>query len=281
MNNGCFPFKIILYVALATFGGSYGWGFIIFLVLRDILTGQSLIQERGNAFSGNGGWRNPAEAWNQHRTSARQEDFLELFVSAVAKMAKADGRITTNEIHVVEQLFRVLQLTPERAIQAKDIFNVAKDSPESFESIIKHFRATFSQLSLRQLLLSALVNVAASDQTISRTEHFLLRQACVLLGLYPGLLDKLIAEFTGGGYREESYQSQSRNRAPLADDYALLGVSLGATKEQLKKAYRKKAMEFHPDRVQAKGLPPEMVKIASDQLARINAAYDAIMKHLG
>ena len=59
--------------------------------------------------------------------------------------------------------------------------------------------------------------------------------------------------------------------------YDNLGVAVDAPVSEIKKAYRQKANEFHPDKIEGKGLPPEFIKFANDRLAEINESYDAIM----
>jgi len=63
----------------------------------------------------------------------------------------------------------------------------------------------------------------------------------------------------------------------LSKHYENLGISSDATTAEIKKAYRQKATEFHPDKIEGKGLPPEFIKFANDRLAEINESYDAIM----
>ena len=60
--------------------------------------------------------------------------------------------------------------------------------------------------------------------------------------------------------------------------FEILGVSEDASTAEIKKAYRRKAAEYHPDKIEGKGLPPEFIKFANEKLAEVNASYDAVMK---
>ncbi len=62
----------------------------------------------------------------------------------------------------------------------------------------------------------------------------------------------------------------------MSKHYETLGVSPDASAADIKKAYRQKVGEYHPDRIEGKGLPPEFIKFANDKLAEINAAYAAV-----
>jgi DnaJ like chaperone protein len=61
--------------------------------------------------------------------------------------------------------------------------------------------------------------------------------------------------------------------------YKTLDVSPEMSDLEIKKAYREKCIQFHPDKLASKGLPEEFMKYANEQVAKINAAYDIIEKH--
>jgi DnaJ like chaperone protein len=69
----------------------------------------------------------------------------------------------------------------------------------------------------------------------------------------------------------------ARTSTSLIKHFEILGISDEASTGEIKKAYRKKAAEFHPDKIEGKGLPPEFIKFANDKLAEINASYEAVM----
>lgn len=82
--------------------------------------------------------------------------------------------------------------------------------------------------------------------------------------------------------REKSHQRtaapSSSGKAYLADEYALLGISPTASNAEVKKAFRRKAQAFHPDKVQGTGLDPEFMKFAKEKFQQISNAYDEICK---
>ena len=65
------------------------------------------------------------------------------------------------------------------------------------------------------------------------------------------------------------------------DYYEVLGVSKSASDIEIKRAYRKLMNEHHPDKLVAKGLPPEMMEVAKEKAQQIQAAYDLICKSKG
>ena len=115
------------------------------------------------------------------------------------------------------------------------------------------------------------VSVTA-DGTVSASERNILRRIPFTLSISGHWFDVHFAEHCGA-------QSRSRSappRDPLAEAYALLGVSPDATDAEVKKAYREKAKKCHPDTLRAQGLPDEMVSRATEQMSRVNSAWSEI-----
>jgi len=66
----------------------------------------------------------------------------------------------------------------------------------------------------------------------------------------------------------------------LTQAYKILGISKGSSEAEVKKAYRRLMSQHHPDKLVAKGLPDEMIKLATEKTQEIRKAYDLVKKSL-
>ena len=84
------------------------------------------------------------------------------------------------------------------------------------------------------------------------------------------------------GIRQEYQQIKARYSSTndLDKCYATLGANHGETLKDIKKKYRRLAMEFHPDRVQSNGVAPELALLAEERFKEIQHAFDVVEKHL-
>ena len=207
------------------------------------------------------------DRWNARpgpEPEGRRVAFTVAVIVLGAKMAKADGQVTKDEIAAFKRVFRIPR---EEQANVARLFNQARSDPTGYEpyarQIAEIFRATPAVL---EELLEALFVIAASDRAVTPPEIDYLKHVAALLGVSDPAFQRLRARY-------------AHDARP--DPYVLLGLSRGASDDEVKAAYRKLVRENHPDRLTAEGMPPEFVQIANDKLATINAAYDQVARQRG
>ncbi len=186
------------------------------------------------------------------------------FFGCLAKMAKADGSITKEEINAVEQIIARLGYTPNMRAAAIEIFRKAKDDSHTATDYLNQLASVIRfNPQIGMTFIAALHAVAQADGSIHPNEREILRQAERAFRLRPGTIDALL----GGG--------RTNN---LDGAYKVLECAPGMSDAEIKKIYRQKCIGFHPDKLASKGLPQEFMEYANGQLAKINEAYDTIKK---
>ena len=218
-----------------------------------------------------------------------------------AKMAKADGHVSRDEIDTFK---RVFSIPHNQESQIANLFDQARQDAAGYESVAAQLSRTFrSRPAVLEELLTGLMLIAAADGNgIGEAEDYFLRDVARIFGFGPYEFNLIAArsgayaapaEAQAGGqnrHRQQqrgwqsssSYQQYRQRRAeppPQPDDpYQILGLTPRATPEEIKKAYRKLIVEHHPDKLVAAGMAPEFVHIATEKIKRINAAYEKIAR---
>ncbi|MFC1763810.1 TerB family tellurite resistance protein [Planctomycetota bacterium] len=183
------------------------------------------------------------------------------FFGCLAKMAKADGVITKEEIDAVEHIITRLGYTSRMRAAAINIFRQAKDDPHSATDYINQLAAAIQyNHQIGMTFITALHAVAQADGVIHPNEREILQQMEQAFRLQPGTVNVLL-----GG--------RSNN---LDDAYKTLECTPEMSDSEIKKVYREKCIQFHPDKLASKGLPDEFMKFANEQVAKINEAYETV-----
>jgi len=196
--------------------------------------------------------------------STRSAAFTIAVVVLGAKMAKADGVVTKDEIHAFKEVF---EIPPEDAQKVGGIFNHARQDSGGFEPYAHQIADMFQgNPSVLEELLHCLSTIAHADGKLHRNEVVYLKKVAEIFGINERTFERITAIQTGGD---------------SADPYLILGVERNISDKALKTAYRKLVRENHPDKLIAEGLPEEFIKMANTKLAAINNAYDQICKQRG
>ena len=190
-------------------------------------------------------------------------------------MAKADGGISAGEIKVTELLMQRMGLDNKTAEFAKNVFRKAKNSRRSIEHDFKEVgRLIGYDPTVGQSFIGGLFEIVRSNgQRFNELQIRFLLCGEERLKLSPGT----IRSWVSGGYAPPQFNS-STDQLSLEEAYNTLGLSRKCSEAELKKTYRSKAADFHPDKLRSKNLPDEFITFANDQLARINQAHEVILK---
>jgi DnaJ like chaperone protein len=178
-----------------------------------------------------------------------------------AKLAMADGLV-----HDVEQTAFLQVFKPEDAAR-RDVlrlYELARQTPHGFESYAKRLAKRYSSCpQILEDVLEGLFHIAVSDGYLTHEEETYLETVSRLFGL-----------------KSTTYRSIRSGYVPAdaEDPYTILGIEPDASDEDVRKARRARLSDVHPDRIRARGLPADFEALYTQKSARINLAYDLIMK---
>lgn len=215
-------------------------------------------------------------ALNPMQNAVRQAVFLETVFILMGKLAKADGRVSEEEIAHVEQFMQKLGMTEDHRQLAIAWFKKGADPEFDIEQTYKKFLAYCGHTrNLREVLLVYLIVMALADGHFHPEEEKLLSDIAGRLGFGPNafkhLMDMVLnqSHFAAG---------QADSVAVLEDAYKALGVAKASSDAEIKRAYRKLMSQYHPDKLMGQGVPEDMIKMATEQAKEIQVAYDLIRK---
>ena len=199
----------------------------------------------------------------------RERIFFENLFSMLARLAKADGKIQQSEIDEINRIMvQDLRLDEASRKKAIAVFRRAKEDEKSFDSYAQELATVFrGDRQVLHTLVAILFAVAAADGIITSGEEGMLRQATAIFGLGAGSF--------------EFFRGQFIRTAPMDKHYAILQCKPEDPDRRIKDQYRKLAKEYHPDKIQNKGLPSEFQSFAKEKFQEIQNAYSEICKARG
>lgn len=214
-----------------------------------------------------------------------QHAFFDALFACLGHLSKADGQITPNEIRMVEDLMRQMNITGEHRQRAIRLFNQGKQADFRMETVLQPFlQASVVRQDLRQMFTEILVEAAFSSGSVSQEETAILQKVAGLLRIPGNVFAAMMNARSGAGgayYRTGGRQAPGRQMESLDEAYAKLGLTKSASDTEVKKAYRKLVSQYHPDKLVSRGLPEEMMDIAKTRVREINTAYDQIKQTRG
>lgn len=191
----------------------------------------------------------------------RSVAFTVAVIALAAKMAKADGRVTHDEIRAFRQSFHV---PPQQISQVARVFDLARRSLHGFEFYAARLGRMFADdPAVLEEVLDVLFHIAEQDG-----------------GLKPGELEFLAAAATAMGLDARAF---ARVKAGRGDDaggspFEVLGVAPDADDAEIKAAWRRLVRELHPDHLVARGMPEAFIAVARERLIAVNSAYEVLSR---
>jgi DnaJ like chaperone protein len=189
----------------------------------------------------------------------RQAAFAIAVIALSAKMAKADGIVSRSE---VDAFCRIFTIPPGEERNVARVYNLAKQDVAGYDAYARDIARLLADApQMLEAVLDGLFDIARADGAIHERELAYLTDVAVIFGFDQPAFGRIRARHvidTG------------------VDPYLLLGADRGWDFQRLRQQYRRLVRENHPDRLMARGMPEEFIRIANERLAAINAAWESI-----
>jgi DnaJ like chaperone protein len=176
-----------------------------------------------------------------------------------AKIAKADGLVTRDEVTAFREVFTI---APEDEANAAKVFNLARQDIAGFEDYAARIKAMYDDDAAPLCdLMEGLFHIALADGDYHPAENEFLQRVAAIFGFDEVRFMRIRAQFVPDAER---------------DPFDVLGVDRNAPRDEVRKAWRALVRETHPDRMMARGVPPEAVQLAEKRLIAVNRAWEQI-----
>jgi DnaJ like chaperone protein len=195
-----------------------------------------------------------------------QVAFSIAMIALSAKMAKADGIVTFDEMQAFQSIF---EIPAGEADNVDRLFQLAKQDTAGFESYAGQIERLCgsgeNNCPALEDVLDGLFHIAKADGAIHDDELSFLRRTAEIFKLDEGHFESILVRHGVGGE---------------PDPYTVLGIARGVSVEQARNAWRKLVQENHPDVLTGRGMPEEFVAIATERLKVINRAWTRLQEEL-
>lgn len=241
----------------------------------------------------------------RNHTAAVQQSFFMATFSVMGHLAKADGRVSEQEIQAAQNIMYRLELNESFRQEAVRLFNEGKQADFNLDEVLETlYQECRRHRDLLRFFIEIQLEAALADGELQPQEQRILLRMCEKLDFSPVEFEQLWArqwasqafhqwyqQFEQGGWTHEEARQRSHSHTharprpskdqSLQDAYGVLGVASSATPAEIKKAYRKLMNQHHPDKLVSRGLPENMIKLAKEKTQQIRAAYDMVREARG
>jgi DnaJ like chaperone protein len=220
--------------------------------------GHGLGQSRDTAFAG---------------VERTQTAFFTAVFSVMGHMAKSDGQVSRDEIRLANRVMERMDLPEPQRELARRLFREGKRPDFPLDAALDQLVRECRSRNLLRVFLEIQAFAAWADGQVHAAERQILERICARLGFAAAELaqvERLVEAELAGEF------SHGPRSAPLEDAYGLLGVTADDDDDAVKRAYRRLMAQHHPDRLVSKGLPEEMMKLATAKAQEIRGAYERV-----
>lgn len=225
--------------------------------------GMSIWKRIGEALSALAAGEGLSDVFAKLRTPPEKSIGFTIAVIALgAKMAKADGQVTKDEVSAFRQVFHIPK---DEEANAARVFNLARNDVAGYDGYARQIARMFGpgDKALEDIL-DGLFHIALADGEYHPGENEFLEDVAKIFGVGDECFNRLRARYS----KDHS------------DPYAILGAKPGDDAKVIRRKWRELVQVNHPDKVIARGVPEEAVKMAEKRLAEINEAYQEITRDL-
>jgi DnaJ like chaperone protein len=223
------------------------------------------------------------EALNQEDQQRVQTAFFTATFSVMGHLAKADGRISAEEISLANRVMDEMALTSNMRTIAINLFQQGKKADFPLDTVLAQFyKECHRRTDLLRIFFEIQLQAAFADGFPDSNEELLLLHICSQLRIsrfnYERLKIQLQAQYRFHSRSGSYHKKPQEKKSSLQDAYGVLGLTPSASKAEVKNAYRRLMSQNHPDKLVAKGLPEEMMRLAKEKTQKISKAYETIQK---
>ena len=212
-----------------------------------------------------------ASLGNQERVQAA---FFTTTFSVMGHVAKADGHVSAQEISSAKNIMTQMQLSAPQRKAAIKFFDQGKADDFPLIDVLRQFKKEcHGRRNLIRMFIEIQIATALADGKVDPGEKRVLYTIGEVLGFSRSQIDHLFNIAKGAA-------PSANDTLTLTQAYKILGVSKGSSEAEVKKAYRRLMSQHHPDKLVAKGLPDEMIKLATEKTQEIRKAYDLVKNSL-
>jgi DnaJ like chaperone protein len=217
-------------------------------------------------------------------SAERQQVFFESVFLAMGRLAKADGRVSEEEIQVARSFMHQWGLGPEDVRVAIGLFSRGKQADFPIDQQMQKLAvACQGQPELLRAFVEIMMEIPLSKGNIDSAERELLWRMASGIGfsrVQMAQLEAILRAQRSFG-QGAATGSPASAQAKLQEAYKALGIDSSATDKEVKTAYRRLMNQHHPDKLASKGLPESMLEVAKERTREIRSAYELLRDHRG